>query len=264
MDIWEFIKEYYIDSIVYKEGYNVVNTLTWAAILIVAVYALYKFLGKRLEFDEKFVYANVPYVLLGSSVRVVEDAGFLSPPVSYIFMTPFIYVLIFLIAFPTLLLSLKIYGEKYYKPYSAFGIILAAGVLVLLFANLPVVSAWVIPAGVGFSAVSTALFYTVSLKPMKNNLSMLVIFSHMLDGFETFFGISYLGYWELHVLPRYLIEKFGPPSLPMVKFLVFYAIIYLLDTSEEDKNLKNYIKFVLVVLGLAPGLRDGIRMMFGT
>jgi len=264
MDIWEFIKEYYIDSIVYKEGYNVVNTLTWAAILIVAVYALYRFLGKRLEFDEKFVYANIPYVLLGSSVRVVEDAEFLSPPVSYIFMTPFIYILIFLIAFPTLLLSLKFYEEKYYKPYSVVGIILAAGVLTLLFTNLPVVNAWVVPAGVGLAAASTAVFYAISLKPMKNNLSMLVVFSHMLDGFETFFGISYLGYWELHVLPRYLIEKFGPTSLPVVKFLVFYVIIYLLDTSEEDKNLKNYIKFVLVVLGLAPGLRDGIRMMFGT
>ena len=264
MDVWGFIKEYYIDSIVYKEGYNVVNTLTWAAILIVAVYALYKFLGKRLEFDEKFVYANIPYVLLGSSVRVVEDAGFLSPPVSYIFMTPFIYILIFLIAFPTLLVSLKFYGEKYYKLYSAVGIILAAGVLVLLFTNLPVVNAWVIPAGVGLAAAITTLFYASSLKPMKNNLSMLVMFSHMLDGFETFFGISYLGYWELHVLPGYLIRKFGPASLPLVKFFVFYAIIYLLDISEEDKNLKNYIKFVLVVLGLAPGLRDGIRMMFGT
>ncbi len=29
MDLWGFIKEYYIDSIVYKEGYNIVNTLTW-------------------------------------------------------------------------------------------------------------------------------------------------------------------------------------------------------------------------------------------
>ena len=263
MDIWGFVKKYYIDSIVYKEGYNVVNTLTWAGILIVAVYVLYRFLSKRLEFDEKFVYANIPYILLGSSVRVVEDAGFLNPPISYIFMTPFVYILIFLVAFPTLLLSLKFYGDRYYRPYSAIGLVLASGVLILLFVNLPVFNAWVIPAGVGLAALCSALFYAVSLKPMRNNLSMLVIFSHMLDGFETFFGISYLGYWELHVLPRYLIEKFGPAILPVVKFFVFYAIIYFLDT-EEDKNLKNFVKFVLVVLGLAPALRNGIRMMFGT
>ncbi|MDI3497305.1 MAG: hypothetical protein PWQ40_674 [Archaeoglobus sp.] len=264
MDLWEFIKEYYIDSIVYKEGYNIVNTLTWAAILIVAVYALYRFLGKRLDFDEKFVYANIPYILLGSSVRVVEDAGFLTPPISYIFMTPFIFILIFAIAFPTLLLSLRFYGEKYYRVYAVVGLVPAVGVLILLFANLPVVNWWVIPAGVGLAAAFTAVFYAISLKPMKNELSLLTMFSHMLDGFETFFGISYLGYWELHVLPRYLIDKFGPISLPAAKFLVFYAILYLLDTSEEDKKLRNYVKFVLVVLGLAPGLRDGIRMMFGT
>ncbi|MEM2022720.1 MAG: DUF63 family protein, partial [Archaeoglobaceae archaeon] len=49
MDLWKFVKEYYIDSIVYKEGYNIVNTLTWAIILILAVVLLYRYLSKRLE-----------------------------------------------------------------------------------------------------------------------------------------------------------------------------------------------------------------------
>lgn len=264
MDLWGFIKEYYIDSIVYKEGYNPVNTLTWALILIFAVYAIYKFLSRRMKFDEKFVYANIPYILLGSSVRVVEDAGFLSPPISYIFMTPFIYIIIFAIAFPTLLISLKCYGEKYYRLYSAIGLILALGVALMLFLNLQIVNWWVIPAGLFFAALLSGFFYLIALEPMKNSLSLAVMFSHLLDGFETFFGISYLGYWELHVLPRLLIDKFGPISLPVAKFVVFYIILALLDTSEEEEKLRNYIKFVLVVLGLAPGLRDGIRMMFAT
>jgi len=264
MDLWEFVKEYYIDSIVYKEGYNVVNTLTWALILILAVYAIYRFLTSRVEFDEKFVFSNVPYILLGSSVRVVEDAGFLEPPLSYFFMTPFIYFLIFAIAFPSLLLCLKFYGKKYFKPYAAIGLILSFLVLLLLFYNLPVVHWWVVPSGLSISAALTLLFYFTAPKSMKNTLSSFVMFSHLFDGFETFFGISYLGYWELHVLPRYLIEVFGPVSLPVVKFAVFYAILYFLDTSKEDRNLVNYIKFVLVVLGLAPGIRDGIRMVFET
>ncbi|WP_456468000.1 DUF63 family protein [Archaeoglobus sp.] len=262
--LWNFIKEYYIDSIVYKEGYNPVNTLTWALLLILAVVLIYKFLEKRIDIDRKFVYANIPYILLGSSVRVVEDAGFLTPPLSYIFMSPFIYMLIFALAFPTLVISIKMFGERYYKPYSAVGLVLSFGVLALLFTNLSIINWWVIPAGLALSAVIASMFFAISPKPMRNDLSVLTMFSHMFDGFETYFGITYLGYWELHVLPRFLIEKFGAISLPVVKFLVFFAILYLLDTTDEDEKLKNYIKFVLIVLGLAPGLRDGIRMLFAT
>ncbi len=262
--LWNFVKEYYIDSIVYKEGYNPVNTLTWAVILIVAVILLYRYLENRIEIDSKFVFANIPFILLGSSVRVVEDAGFLSPPVSYVFMSPFIYVLIFLVAFPSLILSLKFFGREYYKAYSAVGLVLSGAVVALLLVNLRVVNWWVLPAGIALAAVFAAFYYLIVPRPMKNQLSVLTMFSHMLDGFETYFGITYLGYWELHVLPRFLIEKFGAISLPVVKFLVFLAVLYLLDTGEESERLRNFVKFVIIVLGLAPGLRDGIRMVFAT
>ncbi len=262
--LWNFVKEYYIDSIVYKEGYNPVNTLTWAIILIVAVVLLYRYLERRVEIDSRFVYANIPFILLGSSVRVVEDAGFLSPPISYVFMSPFIYILIFLIAFPTLILSLKAFGREYYKLYSAVGLVLSIVAIALLLTNLQVVNWWVLPAGIALAGGFAVLYYFIVPQPMKNQLSVVTMFSHMLDGFETYFGITYLGYWELHVLPRFLIEKFGALSLPVVKFLVFLVILYLLDMDEESERLRNFVKFVLIVLGLAPGLRDGIRMVFAT
>ncbi|HIE59818.1 MAG TPA: DUF63 family protein, partial [Hydrogenothermaceae bacterium] len=40
----EFIQEYYIDPIVYKTGYNPINTLTWIAILLIAIILLFRFL----------------------------------------------------------------------------------------------------------------------------------------------------------------------------------------------------------------------------
>ncbi len=88
-------------------------------------------------------------------------------------MTPFIYILIFAIAFPTLLLSLRFFGERYYRLYSAVGLVLAAAVLILLFANLPVVNWWVIPSGVCLAALFTAVFYAISLKPMKTSSACL-------------------------------------------------------------------------------------------
>lgn len=207
----------------------------------------------------------MPFVLLGSSVRVVEDADFLTPPISYLFMTPFIYILIFLIAFPSLMILIRLKGEDYWKFYSAEGVILSLIVLILLFSNLPVVNGWVIPAAISGAFILTTIYSLVFSKiysEMNNLLSRTVFFSHMVDGFATFLGIQYLGYWELHVLPRFLIDTFGAWVMVPAKIVVFLPILYILDSSKEDENFTNFIKFVLVVLGLAPGLRDALRMGF--
>ncbi|MEM2086624.1 MAG: DUF63 family protein [Archaeoglobaceae archaeon] len=262
MDLWSFIKEYYIDSIVYKEGYNVVNTLTWAIILVIAVFLLYRFIEKRFEIDRKFIFANIPYVILGSSSRVVEDAGFLQTPVSYVFMSPFIFFLIFFIAFPSLLASRRFFGDRYYLPYSVVGLACAIPTLVLLFLNLKIENPLVLPYAIIGASVVAFAFYMLPLKT-KNLLSFSVMFAHMLDGFVTFLGVQYHGYVEIHVLPSFITEKFGAIALPIVKFGVIGTILYLLDTSNEKESLKNFIKFVILVLGLAPALRNALRITFG-
>lgn len=262
MDLWGFVKEYYIDSIVYKEGYNIVNTITFAIILLVAVYLLYRFLEKRFTIDKKFVFSTVPYIIFGSSVRVIEDAGFLKPPVSYVFMSPLIFFLIFLLAFPTLLLARKFTKEKYYAPYSAVGLIATTIPLFLLFTNLKVVNPFVLPYGLTIATAISALFY-LALPKTRNLLSLAVMFSHMLDGFVTFIGIQYHGYVEIHVLPSIIVERIGAFALPIVKFAVIAGILYIIDTSEEKVDLRNFIKLALLVFGLAPALRNGLRITFG-
>ncbi|MEM4566038.1 MAG: DUF63 family protein [Archaeoglobaceae archaeon] len=262
MDLWGFIKKYYIDSLLYKEGYNVVNTITFAAVLLVAVYLLYRFLEKRFTIDRKFVLSTVPYIIFGSSVRVVEDAGFLTPPISYVFMSPFIFFLIFLLAFPTLLLANKFAKERYYIPYSALGFVATAIPLTLLFANMKLVNPLVLPYGLAMASVISSLFY-LAIPKTRNLLSFAVMFSHMLDGFVTFIGIQYHGYVEIHVLPSIIVDTFGAFALPVVKFAVIAGILYFIDTSQEKIDLKNFIKLTLLVFGLAPALRNGLRISFG-
>lgn len=262
MDVWGFIKEYYIDSIVYKEGYNIVNTITFAIILVVAVYLLYRFLEKRFEIDKKFVLSTIPYIILGSSARVIEDAGFLKPPISYLFMSPFIFFIIFFIAFPGLIVSRRFANERYYYPYFAIGLVSTIVPLSLLFTNLEIVNPLVIPYGFLMATTISAVFYAVSSKT-RNVLSLGVMFSHMLDGFVTFIGIQYHGYVEIHVLPSLIVETLGALALPVIKFIVIGGILYIIDTSEEKDSLKNFIKLALLVFGLAPALRNGLRISFG-
>ncbi len=263
--IWAFIKKYYINSIVYKTGYNPVNTATWAILLIIAVYLIYKYLSKIVEFDDKFILSNIPFIVFGSSVRVFEDAGFIKPPLGYLFMSPMIYVLIFSIAFPTFLICVKVKGKEYWKPYGVIGILLAISALSYLFLNLRVVNWFVFPLALSFAIAATLAYHALTSKVfrhMHNGMSELVFFSHSLDAAATCIGISFLGYWELHVIPRILIHLFGPWVLIPVKIIVFFLILYVLD-KERDDNVKNFIKFVLIVLGLGPALRDSIRMTFG-
>ena len=86
-----WIYEYYIDPIVYDTGYNPVNTVTWALILglmLLAVMRLFRRLDIRI--DERFVLSTIPYILAGSSLRVVEDADLLAAPLKYLLITPLI------------------------------------------------------------------------------------------------------------------------------------------------------------------------------
>jgi uncharacterized membrane protein len=221
----------------------------------------------EIKFDEKFAAGNIPFIILGSSVRVVEDAEFLSPPFSYFFMTPLIYFVIFAIAFPALIMSIKLRGEKYWIHYGGTGIILSVATLLVLFLNLEPVNWWVFPStflAAGILTLAYSLGTSKIFSRMNNMLSRTVFFSHMVDGFATFAGIQYLGYWELHVLPRFLINTFGPWVMIPAKIIVFLVILYVLDSTEEDEEMKDFVKFVLIVLGLAPGLRDALRMTFST
>ena len=265
MSFWEFIKKYYIDSIVYKQGYNPVNTITFAIILIIAVYLIFRYLNRLgIPFDLRFSVSNLTFVVLGSSVRVIEDAAFLKPPVSYFFMTPFIYIIIFLITFPSLLITFKLKDKDYWRYHAALGGFLSLAILIFLFSSLKIVNWWVLPLSLLGASAFTLLFRIIASRvgKMNNPTSTLVMLAQMTDGFATFLGIQYLGYWELHVLPRFLINTFGPWIMVPAKFLLFLAIIYLLDTSEEGDDVKEFIKFVLIVLGFAPGIRDALRMTF--
>ncbi len=264
--LWEFVKKYYINSIVYKTGYNPVNSATWVILLILACIAVYKVLVKySVKFDEYFVAGNIPYIVFGSSIRVVEDANFMKPPVCYMFMSPFIYMVVFAVAFPVFVLSLRFRREKYWIHYGAFGAVLATLTLVFLFTHLRVVNWWILPSAFAMAALFLAAYYVLTsrfCRKMCNRLSLAVFFSQMLDGSATFLGITFLGYWEMHVIPRLLISIFGAWIMLPLKIVIFAVVLYALDSVEENRDLVNFLKFVLIVLGLAPGLRDALRMTF--
>ena len=69
------VEEFFISPILEKTGYNAVNTLVYAGIALIAVYALFHILRRSgIKIDNGFFWGVLSFVLFGSTARVVTDA----------------------------------------------------------------------------------------------------------------------------------------------------------------------------------------------
>ena len=81
--ISQFINTYYLDPIRTDEGYNPVNTFTWAIVLGICIFGVFRLLEKlEVKITPRFIASVLPFVLAGSSLRVFEDspADIIHPP----------------------------------------------------------------------------------------------------------------------------------------------------------------------------------------
>ena len=126
VDLGNFIYQYYINPIIYDTGYNPVNTITWAIILGLSLFGVVKLLDKLdITVDEIFIFAVSPYIFVGGSLRVVEDAGIVAAPLKYLLITPLIYFFIFFVCVAILILSKgleRVSRIKYYWPFALGGV----------------------------------------------------------------------------------------------------------------------------------------------
>jgi uncharacterized membrane protein len=94
--ISDFIYKYYIDPIRLGQSYNIVDTLTYAVILVIGVYLLYRWMSTStylsdsgITIDAGFILTTLPYVVLGGVLRVVQDTGMIKGDFQYFFYSPF-------------------------------------------------------------------------------------------------------------------------------------------------------------------------------
>jgi uncharacterized membrane protein len=83
-----------------------------------------------------------------------------------------------------------------------------------------------------------------------------ILVAHLFDASSTFTALTFYGFYEQHVLPSFLIDKFGPWVMFPLKIIVVWAVLEIIDRSKEDEFLKRFLKIAILVLGLALGLRD--------
>ena len=274
VDLGNFINEYYINPIIYDTGYNPINTITWAIILGLSLFGVVKLLDKLdVTVDEVFIFAVSPYIFVGGSLRVVEDAGIVAAPFKYLLITPLIYFFIFFVCVAMLVLSVGLQRAvriNYYWPFAMGGVAWSALNVWLLYQTAPAfnagILALILSVGVALSLVVYAIARLLNFALLKDRVNAFVLDGQLLDATATSFGLTFLPYAEKHVLPNFLIEATGTAFVMYpLKLVVTIPVLFIIDQylKTESKNLVGLVKLAILTVGLAPAIRDTLRMTLG-
>ena len=258
----EFFQTYFAEPVLNVSGYSIYNTLVYALILVAAIMIIYHCLLKplKIKIDGKFALALSPFIFLGSILRVLRDSGYLS---SWFFVSPVIYLLLFSVTLGFLLLSLSL--EKKTKiPYQSYLFSTGFALAGISFTQLQFINFTAAAQILGIDFVIFILIFSLGnlaklTKPLFNKM---VILSQLFDASSTFVGVQIYHHAEQHVVPNLLFDLTGGVwSFFIVKFIIAILLLYVLDNSIEDKNFRNWIKIIVIILGFALGIRDLFQIM---
>ena len=270
----DFFQQYFINPIIDQADYapyNVYNTALYAALALVAVFLIFRGLKKAgFSFNRQFVESVMPYVIFGGIFRVLEDAHAVPRTVTlfgvqfYPFVTPLVYVFIFLVLAVTTLAAwfATKNRDKTMNLVQKAGLLYAAASLWVL---VPHFKNW--PFAVGMLALAGVVLLAYRFMTEKRGLKQdavlsWMVFGQALDGSATFIGLQFAGYTEQHVVGNALIDAGGPLLFWLVKIAFAVGTAELLR-REKDENARNFVALLITIFGLAPGLRDLVRILAG-
>lgn len=268
----DFFEEYFIRPAVDPayQGYNIVNTFVYGAILItLAFFVVFPLLDKQgIKFDKRFALSLMPYILLGASLRAINEFRLL-PFVGKTFnpmelgfwtYTPGVWFLVFGVTISGLLLSRKLCKEKYHKPFTIIGIAAAAFPVGICLFNFTNWFAFFLPLAF-VAIVSAALRYLVSLKAkmLKNEMNLLVLAGQLLDGFATAIAISFFSFREQHPLSEAILNM-SPWLFVLIKAILALVLVYYIERSLKKENLANFAKLFIIILGFSTGLASVFKL----
>ncbi len=257
--------------------YNWVNTLVFAVLALLAAYLIFKGLKKLgIKVDEQFCFSVLPFVLFGASVRAAVDAQALPRAVQlfgttfYPFVTPLVYVFTFLVVAAAIGASL-LFRQRFHAAMRFSGLVLFAAVTLAyapLFKNYYyfAVIAVLALAGLAASELISKLVARFYGSAERGAVERLAVFGQCFDGAATFAGVSFLGYSEQHVVANILFGIGTPLLFFAVKVLFSSLAVELIGrelASPQESEKKNYLLLLLTIFGLAPGLRDALRILAG-
>ncbi|CEG12765.1 conserved membrane hypothetical protein [groundwater metagenome] len=258
--------------------YTWFNTIMFGIILVAALFFVIKLMKKwNIEIDKNFVFALIPFILFGSTMRALADAEIYPhrpDTLAFFFIAPGIYFTIFIITVGTLLIGLYFFKKKYYKFMLVAGGLLF-GLNLFLIGNFLFYASATANFGVFVVLLIFGLWVIVIYALMKLKFlnffkfsdflryekNYIIISAHLFDASTTYVGIAFFGYFEKHVLPSIAIENFSAAIMFVLKLIVIPAL-YFVD-KIDDKTTRRMIKIVIFILGISPAIRNFTRILLG-
>jgi uncharacterized membrane protein len=284
--ISDFIYKYYIDPIRLGQSYNIVDTLTYAIILVIGVYLLYRWLSQSTWLSDGgftigagFILATLPYIVLGGVLRVVQDTGMITGDFQFLLVTPLIYFVLFFFTITMLFLSRTVtrmgFSKNILTFYAGAGIVSTAVVSLVLLAwginhahvDLFILAIIPLMACTATLLVWACMRYLLGWKYVNDPLYITLLFGQLLDASATSYGIDLhpsVRYIEQHVVGSGLIELTNTAFVMFpLKLVVLFPAIYIMEIYRREANpaFWHLVLLAMIVVGLAPGIRDMTRMV---
>lgn len=250
----EFINENFLIPLCHY--YTFWGTITYGLILVLAIIGTYKLLKHlKIKIDKKFFIGILPFIIYGGWTRALRDHK-LGIYQSNLFCSPPIYFFVFFITLASLLLGIFIQRKKKFS-YEKTMIVIGTCFLLynLILTNITNIFAFsFVLLLVGFWFLG---FFSIhKIKPKLLSIQNAgILTSHLFDASATFTALTFFGYYEQHVLPNFLINIFGPWIMFPLKIVVVWTVLALIDRSKEDIFFKRFLKIIILILGLALGIR---------
>ncbi len=244
--------------------YTPIGTATYGIILVLAVAGTYKLLERlKVEIDRHFLLSLLPFIIYGGWTRALRDHLLGIYGNGWWWCSPPIYFIVFAITVGSLLLGLLIerkFRIPYWKAMFSIGLVpLAYNAAVTAFSGFPNIAGLLVIAGIagGWALLLLAMrkFWPASRR-LLTGFNTFIMASHLLDASSTFVALTFFGYYEQHVLPTFLIGFSGPWVMFPLKLAVVLPVLWYIDRSNESELFKRFLKVVILILGLALGIRD--------
>ena len=208
-----------------REGYTLVSEITYGVILIIAVFAIYKLLQKlRISINWRFCLALLPYIIFGSAARVLEDAGYFSPPVIYWFISPLIYVQIAVYALFFILFG-SFLAQKGEKKHAERHQVLYVS-LILLGVNVFMTALWSYGASWSITSGESVIIYLLSCVSLLPGIWIFIKHQHLTVNTVLFSGGLLFFIPALYLMGRWIFG-FQWAVTTGVRFDVFTLILGL-------------------------------------
>ena len=256
-------------------GYNLVNTVTYLAVVVYSLPGLRAYLDHLdVTFDARLAYGFAPIIVAGGAMRALEDIGLLGD-YAILFITPSIYFVvtgITVLALGVGALACDWGLATIPKTIGVVETVWAVGAIGWALRYGATTSAplrlWVPAATTGIALGVTALYYWgaefVDIAHLRHPMFLLAVFGQMWDAAQNLIGVTFLGYYPKLFLTNLVYQATGfSGSTFVLKLLVTGGIVWYLADAKDEMNRTWWwlMTFFIGAIGLPMGVRGSLRMM---